>query len=100
MSNVKIRPLYDHILVEPLKLEDKTKSGIYLPQTADKEKPDQGKVIAVGEGKVKQDGKTRKLSVKIGDIVLFSKYSPTEIKINNKEYFILKEDDVLAIIEN
>lgn len=99
MEKIKLRPLYDHILVEPLKSEEKTKSGIFLPQTADKEKPDQGKIVAVGEGKLLEDGKIRKLSVKVGDIIVFAKYSPTEVKINDKEYYILKEDDILAIIE-
>lgn len=96
---MKIKPLADHILIEPIKEEEKTKTGILLPQTAEKERPEQGKVIAVGQGKKSRDGKITPLEIKVGDVVLFAKYGPTEIKINNKEYLIAKEEDILAIIE-
>ncbi|MBI1984513.1 MAG: co-chaperone GroES [Candidatus Wildermuthbacteria bacterium] len=95
---MKITPLSDHILIEPLKQEEKTKSGIYLPDTAEKEKPEQGKVIAVGPGKKTEDGKIVPLEVKAGDVVLFTKYGPNEIKIEEKDYLIAKEEDILAII--
>ncbi len=89
-----IKPLADRVLIEPISTEEKTKSGIILPDTADKEKPEQGKVIAVGPGK-----KDKPVSVKVGDIVLFTKYGPNEIKIDNKEYLIAKEEDILAILD-
>ena len=96
---MNIKPLSDHILIEPIKEEDKTKSGIFLPDTAQKEKPEQGLVIAVGSGKKTDDGKIVPVSVKAGDKVLFTKYGPNEIKIDGKEYLIAREEDILAIIE-
>ncbi len=96
---MKIKPLSDHILIEPIKEEEKTKTGILLPQTAEKDRPEQGKVVAIGPGKKSKDGKANPIEVKVGDVVLFAKYSPNEIKINNKEYLIAKEEDILAIIE-
>jgi len=93
---MKIHPLSDHILVEPLR-EEKKKGGIILPDTVEKERSEKGKVIAVGLGKFK-DGKRVPLEVKKGDVVLFTKYSPNEVKVDGKEYLIIKEDDVLAII--
>jgi len=96
---MKIKPLSDHILIEPTKLEEKTKTGILLPQTSEKERPEQGKVIAVGPGRKTASGKIIPLSVKLGDRVLFTKYGPNEIKIGDKEYLIAKEEDILAIIE-
>jgi len=95
---MKIKPLADNILIEPIKEEKKTKTGIVLPETAEKE-PQQGKVVAVGPGKKTKDGKMIPVSVKKGDIVLFRKYGPDEIKIDDKEYLIAKEEDILAIIE-
>jgi len=94
----KIKPLSGHILIEPLK-EDKKKGGIILPETAEKERSERGKVIAVGVGRLDENGKRITPEVKKGDIVLFSKYGPNEIKINGKEYLIAKEEDILAIIE-
>lgn len=94
-----IRPLSDHILIEPIKEEEKTRGGILLPDTAQKERPEQGKVIAVGAGKKSDDGKIVPISVKVGDRVLFTKYGPTEIKVEGAEYLIAREDDILAIIE-
>ena len=96
---MKIKPLYDHILIEPMKKEEMTKTGILLPDTAEKERPEQGKIIAVGIGKKTEDGKIIPLEVKLGDIVLFSKYGPNEVKVEDKEYLIAKEEDILAIIE-
>ena len=95
---IKIKPLSDRVLIEPMSKEEKTKSGIYLPDTADKERPEQGKVLAVGPGKY-DDGKLVKPAVKKGDVVLFTKYGPNEIKVGGKEYLIAKEDDILAIME-
>ncbi|HCC60126.1 MAG: co-chaperone GroES [Candidatus Staskawiczbacteria bacterium RIFOXYC1_FULL_37_43] len=94
-----IKPLADHILIEPIKEEEKTKAGIFLPDTASKEKSEEGKVIAVGPGKKTDEGKIIPVSVKPGDKVLFSKYGPSEIKVDDKEYLIAREDDILAIIE-
>jgi chaperonin GroES len=96
---MKIKPLSGYILIEPIKEEEKTKSGILLPETAEKERPEQGKVIAVGNGKKTSSGKVIPLEVKVGDRVLFTKYGPNEIKVDNKEYLIAKEEDILAIIE-
>jgi chaperonin GroES len=96
---MKIKPLYDHILIEPMKKEEMTKTGILLPDTVEKERPEQGKIIAVGIGKKTEDGKIIPLEVKPGDIVLFSKYGPNEVKVEDKEYLIAKEEDILAIIE-
>lgn len=96
---MQIKPILDHILIEPIKEEEKTKSGILLPETAEKEKPEQGKIIAVGPGKRTEDGKIIPLSVHPGQKVLFTKYGPNEIKVDDKEYLIAKEEDILAIIE-
>lgn len=94
-----IKPLDDRVLIEPISNEEKTKSGIVLPDTADKEKPEQGRVVAVGPGRIDSNGKRIPMSVKKGDIVLFTKYGPNEVKIKNKEYLIAKEEDILAIID-
>lgn len=96
---MKIKPLSDHILIEPIAREEKTKSGILLPDTADKERPEQGKVVAVGSGKKNDSGEVIPLEVKAGDTVLFTKYGPNEIKIDGKEYLIAREEDILAILE-
>ena len=96
---MKITPLSDHILLEPMKQEEKTKSGILLPETVEKEKPEQGKVIAVGPGRKTSSGKVLQMDVKPGDKVLFTKYGPNEIKVEDKEYLIAKQEDILAIIE-
>ena len=96
---MNIKPLSDHILIEPIKGEEKTKSGILLPDTADKERPEQVKVIAAGPGKKNASGNVLPMEVKKGDKVLFTKYGPTEIKVEGKEYLIAKQEDILAIIE-
>ena len=95
---MNIKPLADRILIEPISSEEKTKSGIVLPDIAEKERPEQGRVVAVGPGKILENGNRQKIEVEKGDTVLFSKYSPSEIKIDDKEYLIAREDDILAII--
>ncbi|HEU5055131.1 MAG TPA: co-chaperone GroES [Kofleriaceae bacterium] len=95
---MKIRPLHDRVLIKRLEEEDKTAGGLYIPDTA-KEKPIRGKVIAVGAGKRDKDGKVQALEVKAGDKVLFSKYSGTEVKIDGDEHLIMREEDLLAILD-
>ncbi len=95
---MKIRPLHDRILVQRLEEEETTSGGIIIPDTA-KEKPQEGKVVAVGNGKVAEDGKVTPLDVKAGDKVLFSKYSGTEVKLDGEDCMIMREDDVLAVLE-
>jgi len=95
---MKLRPLQDRILVQRVEEETKTSGGIIIPDTA-KEKPAEGKVVAVGNGKVGDDGKRVALEVKKGDRILFSKYAGTEVKIQGEEYLIMREDDVLGIVE-
>jgi len=95
---MKIRPLQDRVIVKRLEEEEKTKGGIIIPDTA-KEKPQEGKVIAVGKGKVTDDGKLIPLDVKAGDKILFGKYSGTEIKIDGEEHLIMREEDILGVIE-
>ncbi len=94
---MKVIPLHDRVLVKRIEEEERTEAGIIIPDTA-KEKPLQGEVVAVGKGKVLEDGSYRKLEVKEGDRILFSKYAGTEVKINKEEYLILREDDILGII--
>ena len=95
---MKIRPLQDRVIVKRLEEEQKTKGGIIIPDTA-KEKPIEGELIAVGKGKILEDGKIAKLDVKVGDRVLFSKYGGTEVKIDGVDYLIMREDDILGIID-
>ena len=95
---MKIRPLHDHILVKRVKEEEKTKGGIIIPDSA-KEKPQEGKVVAVGKGKILEGGKVVALDVKKGDRILFSKYAGNEVKIEGEEHLILREDDILGVIE-
>lgn len=97
-GEMAIKPLHDRILVNRLESEEKSKGGIIIPATA-KEKPLEGKVISVGNGKVMEDGSVRKLTVKKGDRILFGKYSGTDVKVDNEEMVIIREEDVLAIIE-
>lgn len=99
MASSKLEPLGDRIVVKPLEREDKTKSGLVLPDSA-KEKPQEGKVIAVGSGKLLDDGTVKKLEVKNGDRVLYGKYSGTEVTLNDEDYLILREDDVLAVVQS
>ncbi len=95
---MKIRPLQDRILIKRVAGEEKTASGLFVPDTA-KEKPQEGEVIAVGNGKTLDDGKLHKPTVKVGDRVLFSKYSGSEVKLDGEEHLILREDDLLGILE-
>ncbi|MCX5916603.1 MAG: co-chaperone GroES [Deltaproteobacteria bacterium] len=95
---MKIRPLQDRVIVKRVEEEEKTKGGIIIPDTA-KEKPMEGKVIAVGKGKLMEDGKIHALDVKAGDRILFGKYSGTEVKIDGEEHLIMREDDILGVIE-
>jgi len=96
---MQLKPLRDYVVLEPLKAEEKTVSGIVLPDTADKEKPEQGRVIAVGSGKALDNGQKLAPQVKVGDKVLFTKYGPNEVKVEKKEYLICKEEDILAVLE-
>ena len=95
---MKIRPLQDRLIVKRVTEENKTKGGIIIPDSA-KEKPLEGKVIAIGNGKILEDGTVRKLDVKEGDRILFGKYSGTEVKIDGEEHLIMREDDILGVIE-
>jgi chaperonin GroES len=95
---MKIRPLQDRVIVQRIEEEEKTKGGIIIPDTA-KEKPQEGKVIAVGPGKILENGTKTTLDVKVGDKILFGKYSGTEIKIEGEEFLMMREDDILGVIE-
>lgn len=97
-TSAKLRPLADRVVVKILESEEKTKGGIFLPDTA-KEKPQQAKVIAVGPGKTLDDGKKSPIDVSAGDIVLFAKYSGTEVKIDGEEFLVIAEKDILAVVE-
>lgn len=94
---MKIKPLSDRVVVKPLEPIEKTKGGIYVPDTA-KEKPQEGEIFAVGPGRTTDEGKQVKIEVKVGDKVLYGKYSGTEVTINEEEYLIMRESDILAII--
>lgn len=93
-----VKPLYDYLLIEPKQAETTTSSGIIIPDTANKEKPQEGTVISAGEGRM-EDGKLSPLTVKVGQTVLFKKWGGTEIKLEGKDYLLIKEEDILAIIE-
>ncbi|MBI5097659.1 MAG: co-chaperone GroES [Nitrospirae bacterium] len=95
---MKFKPLKDRLLVQYSDEPEKSSGGIYIPDSA-KEKPQKGEVIAVGPGKITEDGKLQKMEIKVGDVVLFEKYSGSKINIDNEEYLIIKEDDILGIIE-
>ena len=95
---MQIRPLHDRVIVKRVEEEEKTKGGIIIPDSA-KEKPIEGKVVAAGNGKLGDDGKVHPLDVKAGDRILFSKYAGTEVKIDGEEHLILREDDILGVIE-
>lgn len=97
---MKFKPLSNHVFLEPLEEEKTTKSGIVIPDTAEKERPIKGKVLAVGPGKLNEKGERVPMSVKVGDTVLFKKYGPDEIEIDEKKYLVGDEDDILAIIES
>ncbi len=94
----KLRPLFDRVIVRPIEAEERTAGGIVLPDTA-KEKPQQGEVVAVGSGKLLDDGRVVPLDVKVGDRVYYGKYSGTEVKLNGQEYVVLRQDDILGVVE-
>lgn len=96
---MKLKPLGDHLIVKPLGEDKTTKSGIVLPDTVDKEKPEQGEVVAVGPGKMGDNGARFEMSVKVGNKILFKKYSPDEIKVGGEDFLVLSESDVIAIVE-
>lgn len=96
-TEVGVRPLHDRILVRRMAEEEKTAGGLYIPDTA-KEKPQRGEIIATGKGRTTEDGKTLPLEVKVGDRVLFGKYAGTELKLNGEEYLMMREEDILGII--
>ena len=96
---MKLKPLFNNVIVKALKNEEITKSGIVLPDTIDKEKPEKGEVIAVGSGKILDNGQILKMSVKVGDKVVFKKYSPDEVNVDGQDYLVLSESDIIAIIE-
>jgi chaperonin GroES len=95
---MKLRPLHDRVIVKRLDTEKKTASGIFIPENA-AEKPDQGEILAVGDGKVGDDGKVRKLAVKVGDRVLFGKYSGQTVKVDGDELLVMREEDIMAVVE-
>lgn len=99
MLNMNLKPLSNHIFLEPVEEEKTTKSGIVIPDTAEKEKPIKGKVLATGPGKFNDKGERMPMSVKVGDMVLFKKYGPDEVEIDGKKYLVGEEDDILAILE-
>jgi chaperonin GroES len=99
-DKVNIKPLGGRILVQPLEEEEVTESGLIIPDTASKEKPQQGKVIALGTGKVTDEGKNIDFRVKVGEKILFKKYSPDEVELSGEEYLVMDEDDILAVIED
>lgn len=96
---MKLRPLGDRVILSPLAKEEVTKGGILLPDTVDKERPEQGKVVAVGPGKLREDGARIEMSVKVGDIVMFKKYAPDEFKVDGETYLVLAESDLMAVVE-
>ena len=98
MADFKIKPLGDRVIVKPKEAEETTKGGIFLPDTA-KEKPVEGTIVAIGEGKTTEDGKLIKLTVKVGDTILYGKYSGTEVKIDGDEYLIMRESDIFGIVK-
>ncbi|MDP3899706.1 MAG: co-chaperone GroES [bacterium] len=96
---MKVKPLGDKVIVKPISREEVTKSGIVLPDTADKERPEQGEVVAVGPGKIMENGQRAEMNVAVGNKVLFKKYSPDEFKIDSEELLVLSESDIIGIIE-
>ena len=97
MSKIKLNPLHDRVVVKPLEAEEKTKGGIILPDTA-KEKPVEGTVVAAGPGKISDNGELVKMTIKVGDKVLYGKYSGTDVTIDGEEYLIMRESDIFAIV--
>ena len=96
---MNIKPLNDHVIVKPIAEEEATKAGIILPDTVDREKPEKGEVLALGQGKLLENGQRAPMSVKVGDKVMFKKYGPDEIKVDGEEFLVIKEEDIIAIIQ-
>lgn len=96
---MNIKPLRDRVVIKPMEAEEVTKSGIVIPDTAKKERPQEGEVVAVGPGKLDEEGKPMPMAVKVGDKVIYSKYGGVEVKVDDEEYLIMREDDILAIVE-
>jgi chaperonin GroES len=96
---MNLKPLHSNVVIKPLGKETITQSGIVIPETVSKEKPEQGEVVAVGSGRILDNGQTAPMSVKVGDKVMFRKYSPDEIKVDGEEYLVVKEQDIMLIIE-
>ena len=96
---MNLKPIHDHVIVKPITEDEVTKAGIIMPDTMDKEKPEKGEVVAVGPGKLLENGQRALMSVKIGDKVMFKKYSPDEIKVDGEEYLVISEGDIIAILE-
>jgi chaperonin GroES len=96
---MQLRPLGDRVIVKPAAKEEMTKAGIILPDTVDKERPEQGEVIAVGPGKLLESGSRAPMSIKVGDKIVFKKYSPDEVKVEDQDYLVIAESDVMAVIE-
>ena len=95
---MNIKPIHDKVVVKPIVKDEVTKSGIVLPDTIDQERPEEGKVIAIGAGRILDNGQTAPMSVKVDDVVMFKKYSPDEIKIDGEDYLVISEGDIMAII--
>lgn len=98
-KNMNLKPLHDHVIVKAIAKNEVTKSGIVIPETIDKEKPEKGEVVAVGPGKLMESGQRAPMSVKIGDKVMFKKYSPDEIKVDGEEYLVISDGDIIAVLE-
>lgn len=96
---MKLLPLFNNVIVKPLQAEEMTKSGIVLPDVAEKESPEKGEIIACGPGKINDKGELVKMSVRVGDKIIFKKYSPDEVKIDNEKYLVLSESDILAVLK-
>ncbi len=97
---MKLKPLHDNVVVKTLSQEEVTSSGIVLPDTVDKEKPEKGEVVAIGPGKRLDNGQIAEMSVKVGDKIVFKKYSPDEVKVDDEDYLVLSEGDVIAILKD
>lgn len=95
---MNLKPLHDHVIVKPITEKEITKSGIVLPETLDKERPEKGEVVAIGPGKTLDNGQRKEMSIKVGDRVMFKKYSPDEVKIDGEDYLVISEGDIIAII--
>ena len=96
---MKLKPLHDQVIIKPIQEDEMTKSGLVLPDTAEKERPEKGEVVAVGPGRLLENGQRAEMSVKVGDKVIFKKYAPDEVKIKDKEMYVIREGDIIAVVE-